>query len=421
MLEIKAFRGFRFNPAVTGNLDNVITPPYDVITAEERAELAARSPWNMVHVILPKPGPDGGSPYDHAAAVLQDWIAKGGLCQDDEPSFYLLRQQFTDLEGIAHTRRAFFAATRLPESNERHILGHERTFDKPVADRYALTAATQMSLGAVFALYSDPERKLAAFLSQMEMRPADLVAHTFEGVQQELWRVPADPEVCAFFPGKTLYIADGHHRFRTACTYRDDMRKKLGNPAGPQPWDFALMGFVAFEDAGLRIYAAHRVVKPYAGFDFDAFMTGLGAWFDVTPAEGDLHALVKSDPEDGVFGLSVHGRGQYLVRFQGNREALLGEDRGPSWRALDVALLHRGIFERILGMPEGAEYIYEKSPSGALKAVADGSALMAFILKPTRSEQICACAEAGEPMPEKSTYFFPKLCTGGVLYPLYEP
>ena len=421
MLEIKPFRGFRFNPAVTGTLDNVITPPYDVITPDERAALAARSPWNMVHVILPKPGPDGGSAYDHAAAVLQDWIAKGGLCRDDQPSFYLLRQQFTDLEGLSHTRRGFFAATRLPESDERHILGHERTFDKPVADRYALTSATRMSLGAVFVLYSDPERRLAAFLAQMEERPADLVAHTFDGVQQELWRVPADPEVCAFFPGKTLYIADGHHRFRTACTYRDEMREKLGHRPDLQPWDFALMGFVGFEDAGLRVYAAHRVVKPYDGFEFDTFMDALGKWFDVTPTDGDLHTLVKSDPDDGVFGLAVHGRGQYLLRFRGQREALLGEDSGPAWRALDVALLHRGIFERIMGMPEGAEYGYEKSLSTALEAVNSGAALMAFVLKPTRTEQICACAEATEPMPEKSTYFFPKLPTGGVFYPLYEP
>jgi uncharacterized protein (DUF1015 family) len=232
--------------------------------------------------------------------------------------------------------------------------------------------------------------------------------------------VPSDEKVLAFFPGKTIYIADGHHRFRTACAYRDEMRAKEGPSDTPRPWDYALMGFVAFEDEGLSIYAAHRVVKPYPGFDFEVFRRCLAVWFEVTPVkEGDLAELVMNTPGDGVFGLSVRNWGKHLLRFKGKREVFLGKDHGETWRALDVALVHRGIFEKVLGMTENAEYGYEKNVKEALAQVDRGQALMTVVLKPTRAEQIRACAEAGESMPQKSTYFFPKLPTGSVLYPLY--
>ena len=180
------------------------------------------------------------------------------------------------------------------------------------------------------------------------------------------------------------------------------------------------MGFVSFEDAGLKVYAAHRVVKAFEGFDEAAFLEKLGQWFTMTPESGDIVEAVKSAEGDGVFGLVLPKNGALLIRFKGaDRSDLLGTDRGPAWRDLDVALLHRGIFERILGMPEGAVYEYEKQAATALDWVARGDAAMAILLKPTRANQICACAEAVEPMPQKSTYFFPKLPTGGVLYPLY--
>lgn len=419
MLEIKPFRGLRFNSAVTGSLDAVVTPPYDVITPAERAELAAGSPWNMTHVILPEPGPDGGSKYDHAAALLERWAGEGALVRDEAPAYYLLRQRFTDLEGRAHVRHAFYATVKLPEPGEKYILGHERTFSKPVEDRLALTRATRLNFGAVFVLYSDPQARLGAFLAQMEARPADWTARTMDGAENEFWRVDADPAVAEFFPGHTLYIADGHHRFQTACAYRDELRA-AGAPAGGTPQDYALMGFVAFEDPGLQVYAAHRVVPGYPGFDAEAVLRGLEPWFDMEPVASGLADLVKSQPDDGVFGLRLGGRGDWLLRFnRSDRTELLGDDRAAPWRGLDVALLHRGIFERILGMPEGAEYVYEKRVESALEAVEGGTAAMAFVLKPTRSGQIRDCAEAGEPMPQKSTYFFPKLPTGGVLNALY--
>lgn len=415
MLEVKGFRGLRYNPAAIANLDDAITPPYDVITPEERTALAERSPYNFVHLILPEEA-EGSDKYAAAARALESWLASGAMRQDETPGIYLLRQHFTDLDGNAQVRKAFFAAIRLPEAGEDYVLGHERTFAKPVEDRLHLTAATEANLGAVFGLYADPEGALAPLLGQMDARRAEATAHTIDGVRQEFWRVDDDTPVRDFFKDQTIYIADGHHRFQTACAYRDALREK-GSLDPDHPANFALMGFVAFNDPGLKIYPPHRVVTKPDDFDADRFLSRLAKQFRVTALNGDLPDRVKRARGQGTLGLAIPKKGVYLLEFTGDRVAFLGDDRGPAWRDLDVALLHRGIIERTLGIPEGTVFTYEKSTAGAMKAVEDEGKL-AFILQATRADQIRACADAKEPMPQKSTYFFPKLCSGAVVHRL---
>lgn len=414
MIEVTGFRGLTFVTEKVGSQDHVITPPYDVISPEERAHLAASSPYNFVHLILPEE--EGGrSRYEVAGARFSAWIAEGVLLQDPAPCFYLLRQRFQDLEGMPQTRRGFFAAVSLPETGERTILGHEYTFPKPVEDRLRLMQATRANLGAVFGLYPDPGGVLAPFLAEMERRPADATAYTIDGVRQEFWRVREEGWVTSFFRDKTLYIADGHHRFQTACRYRDLMR--AAHPtAGRQPYDSVLMGLIAFEDPGLRIYPAHRVVPIPEGFCAERFLQALTRWFVVEPVLEDLPGRVKTATAPCVLGVAIPERGDYLLTLRDvDRVELLGSDRGPAWRDLDVAVLHGGILERILGLEEGVQLVYEKNVNRALAAAHRGGADLAFLLRATRGEQIRACAEAGEPMPQKSTYFFPKLPSGGVI------
>jgi uncharacterized protein (DUF1015 family) len=414
MLKVKGFKGLRFNADVTGNLDQVITPPYDVITEAERATLAAQSPYNMVHLLLPQET-EGSSAYENAKRSFQQWIETGALQQDEQPSLYLVRQHFTDLDGVAQVRRGFFAAVKLPEAGEKNILGHERTFSKPVEDRLHLTAALEANPGAVFVMYSDPDHTLAPVLAQMEARDPDGVAHTMDGVKQEFWRVDHDNVVTEFFEDKILYIADGHHRFQTAGAYRDNQRAAHPD-AGEQPYDYVLMGFVDFADPGLKIYPPHRLVQQPDGFSEDSFLAKLKQYFEVTTVETDLPALVAGNEGNCVMGVSIHGGGDYLLTLKDiDRVALLGDDRSAPWRELDVAVLHRGILERMLEFPEGSTFTYEKNVDRAMAAAQSGETGLAFILQATLSSQICACAEAGEPMPEKSTYFFPKLPSGGVI------
>ncbi|MBP8128490.1 MAG: DUF1015 domain-containing protein [Candidatus Hydrogenedentes bacterium] len=419
MPEIRPFCGLRFNATRTGALDRVVTPPYDVISPEERRELA-RSPYSMVHLILPQGG-EGRTPYEAAAARLAAWIETGVLERDGAPLYYLLEQSFRDPAGRERARRGFFAVTRLPEAGDRCILGHERTFPKPVEDRLALTRATCANLGPVFALYSDPEGVLAKFLDQMSTRPPDMTARTFEGTLNRVWRVAPDPAVAAFLKDKTLYIADGHHRFETARLYRDEMRAAGHTAAGGDtPCEFVLMGCVALEDAGLSVFPTHRVIARRDGFDAKVLLRALEPWFDSESVDvAALPERLASDPAACAIGMVSRDRAVALLRLRDiDRTALLGHDRGPAWRDLDVAVLHRGILERSLGLPPETEYGYEKEAAAAIRAVQEGRAEVAFLLRATRHDQIRACAEAGEAMPQKSTYFFPKLPSGAVIHRL---
>jgi uncharacterized protein (DUF1015 family) len=419
MLDVTGFRGLTFNNAQVASQDAVITPPYDVISAEDRQTLAQRSPFSLVHILLPESAP-GKSEYETAAEIFRGWIAAKVLEQDASPSLYLLRQQFTDPEGNRRLRKGFFAAARLPEKDESYVLGHERTFFKPVEDRLNLTAALRAQPGAVFVLYSDPENRITPFLDEMEARPAHARARTIDGVEQEFWRIPANPEVTEFFENKTLYIADGHHRFQTAMAYRDRMRAAHPDAPADAPWNYVMMGFVALEDPGLQIYPAHRIVPVPEKFDAASFLRDLTRYFTVEETAPDTLADRVKDAAGGcVIGLALPGGADYLLTLrEDQRDALLDSDRGPAWRDLDVAVLHRGILERMLALEEGARYSYETKAAKAIDTVRQNGESMAFILCGTRAEQIRACAEAGESMPQKSTYFFPKLPSGGVIMPL---
>ena len=415
MPEVKGFRAYRYVQSRVGSYDQVITPPFDVISPEERLELMARSPYNLTHLILPEEK-YGVSKYEAAAKDFQSFVSQGVLAQDAEDSFYLLEQTFNDIDGKQHTRRGFFGVAKIPEPGVETVLGHERTFITKIQDRLALTRATRTNLGAVFSLYSDPDGAMRPFLDQMRARPEDMLAHTIDNVTQRVWRVPHDPRVTDFFLSKKLYIADGHHRFATAVAYRDEMRAKE-KPTGPRPYDYVLMGFVDMDDPGLLVYPAHRVLDPPADFSTEDFLAKLKRWFDVTPSGDGLAQEVRDAAPSGcAIGLAIRGADRYLLKLRDiDRVEYLGSDRGPAWRELDVAILHRGIIENTLGLPEGAEFVYEHSAQKALDLVDSGKKGLAFILNATLARQIQGCAEAREPMPQKSTYIYPKLPSGAAI------
>lgn len=417
MPHVKGFRGYRFNPAKAGNFDNVITPPFDVISPAEREALAQRSPFNMVHLILPE-ARGGLDRYQHAGRLLERMLAEGVLIQDESESLYLLEQRFQDNTGRERLRRAFYAVTKIPETGERTVLGHEKTFAHKIEDRLALMRATRMNFGAVFVMYSDPEGTLQPVFAPARTSPPDIVARTIDGVEQRLWRVPFDPRVAEFLAGRHLYIGDGHHRYATAVAYRDE-RRAAERPNGPRPYDYVMMGFIALEDPGLVVYPAHRLLDGPAGLSAEELRRRLASHFELAPVEGDLPGRVAAAANGTTIGLAVHGDGQWLLHYKhGDRRELLGDDHGPAWRDLDVAVLHRGIIENLLGMKAGEELVYEPDAAAALALCRRGEKRLAFIINPATPGQIRACAEAGEYMPQKATYLFPKLPTGPVLYRL---
>lgn len=419
MLDVRGFRGLRFSPGRINTFDDVITPPFDVINPEQRSALASKSPHNMVHVILPR-DENGKDKYAVAQEKLEAWIAGGVLARDDADSFYLVRQSFRGLDGKEHVRRGFFGVVKVPEKGERAILGHERTFAYKIADRLALTAATKTNLGAVFSLYRDPAGELAPFLDQMNQREPDATATTIDGVRQEFWRTPHDEQITTFFQDKTLYIADGHHRFATAEAYRDRMREESAQPEGGplQRYDYVLMGFVDYHDPGFMIYPTHRLLDLPEGCTVASLLKELQPWFTTAKVGGDLAPLVEK-ARGTVLGLALNSGERYLLTLRDiPREQVMGTDRTAAWRDLDVALLHRAILEKTLGFEEGAEFVNEHSAKVALERVAKGEKQAAFLLKGVTPEQLLAVADAGDPMPQKSTYIFPKLPTGGAMHRL---
>jgi len=414
MLHVTPFEGLRYNEDQVGNLDHVITPPYDVIKTEDRAHLAGLSPYNLVHVLLPE-SRNGASPYEAAAQAWRTWQDEGTVVRDPEPGYYILRQHFDDAEGNPRVRTAFFAAVRLPEAGERIVLGHERTFAGPVEDRLRLTDATRANLGPIFSPSSDEQGALASFLAQADSRDPDLTATTLDGTRQEMWRVAPDPAVEAFFRERKLYIADGHHRFQTAIAYRDAQRAAGNNAHGV---NHVLMGLVAFEDPGLLIYLPHRLVTPPADFNSENFISDVEEYFRVVKVPQGLTERVRDAEPGCVLGMALAGKGDYLLRLrEDKRTALLGEEQPEAWRALDVAVLHGGVLEKLLGLPGDAQHTYERDAAQILQAAHGGQGL-GFLLRAAHPDQIRAVAEAGAAMPQKATYFFPKLPSGAVMHAL---
>ncbi len=422
MPEVLPLKGIRFVQDRVGTFSKVITPPFDVISPELRENLAQLSPFNMVHLILPKEAA-GKNRYESAASLFEEWKKAGVLCQDEEESFYILEQTFRGLDGVERTRTAIVARVRLPEKNvKRQVLDHERTFPHKIEDRLQLMTATKAQLEVVFLLYEDKKRRLHAFMNETKSREPDVLAETADGVRQRLWRTLANPDVTEFFADKTLYIADGHHRFRTAMTYRDLMRTE-DNPGETHPWDYALVALVDCEDPGLVIWPTHRLVDPPDDFDVGDFFGRIRQNFEVQELPHDISPgtfmeRIQHAPACAI-GLAIHSYGNYLLTLPEERKTrVLGQNCPPLWADLDVVILHKGIIESVLGLPSGAELLYEPDATKALTMVAQNKKQIAFLVKAVTPNQVRICAEAGIYMPEKATYFFPKVPSGAVIYPL---
>jgi uncharacterized protein (DUF1015 family) len=395
----------------------VVAPPYDVIDEAERAELAGRSPYNVVELDLPR-DPGGGDPYEHAAELLARWTDEGVLARDSEPTIWALEQDYSAPDGSRVTRRGFLARVKLAPYGE-GIRPHERTQPGPKEDRLRLTRATRHNLSPIFALHpGDVWQHLEPGLGGPpwgEVIDADGTGH-------RVWRID-DPAVHQAIAGELapgeLLIADGHHRYETSLAYQREVGE--GGPA-----DFVLMALVSLEDPGLTVFPTHRLISGLTDDPAkqEALATGLRELFDVEEVSTD-----QLDPAGtegvGVFGyVDSHFKRAYRLRLASNPAvdgALAG--RSEAYRTLDAAILEELVLKGILGM--STEDIaakrgigYTPSLDEALAKLDAGDYQAAFLLRPTPVDQVREVAAAGETMPPKSTYFFPKLLTGLVFNPL---
>ncbi len=423
MVQVLPFRGLRYGPQHTGA--EVLAPPYDVIDAEGQRDLIARSPHNVVRLILGEPS-DGPNWHAAAAARMRAWQEEGVLQRDEQPRLYGYQQRFRDADGVARVRTGLLGRVRLRDWGE-GIHRHEHTRVGPRADRLRLTRAVQANLSPVFGLYRDPAGDIAHRLTPPEQPAVDA---TVNGVREAFWPIEdprATEAISAALAERDVVIADGHHRYETALAYAEERRAAEGHPAGPRPYDYVLMYLAAAEDPGLLVLPTHRVVSGVDAFDGRALLRRLAADFLVEAVNGHgtlREALAASSNGAAALGLCLGAGGEHVLRLRepaaAARAALPGQE---AIAHLDVTVLQNLVLAPHLGispaqLATGEHVRYTISEGEACRAVQAGDAQAAFLLNPPSVEEIWEAAAGGATMPQKSTYFYPKLLTGLVIHPL---
>ena len=428
MAVVVPVRGLRYNPQAVEDLAAVVTPPYDVITPEAQAQYYARHPYNIIRLEYGKeePGDDEvNNRYTRAAAAFAAWRERGVLIREKTPAFYLYEQEF-QVRGKRMRRHGFFCAVRLERFERGVIMPHEETLAGPKKDRLELLRACRANFSPIFGLYADREGSVLAALLRAAGEPA-VSFYDELGHAHRLWVITDAGTVNAVrdrLADRRILIADGHHRYETALAYADEQ-------AGPGPHRYVMMVLVNLYDPGLVILPTHRLVRETGKLSLGAFMDALEEQFEIAeapPASAwNFEAFLAGLASRGrhAFGLYAGREKLYILKLRGDVpvQRLLPQDRSPAWRELDVAVLHHLVLHRILGIgprecENGKALAYTRDAEGALRRVDGGEYRLAFFLNPTRVEEVVAVAEAGDRMPQKSTYFYPKLITGLVINPL---
>jgi uncharacterized protein (DUF1015 family) len=430
MAEIYPLQGLRYQPEKAGDLGSVLAPPYDVISAEAQQALYARSPYNVVRLEYGNDSQDSESNrYQAAAATLAGWRNQGVLAIDPRPSLYLYEQSFQH-GGRSYRRRSIIGRVRLEPWDAGVILPHEHTMNEPKQDRLRLLRACRTNISPVFSLYR-PDGGRAVQLCEQSIRSEPVVdALDSLGQGHRMWRVD-DPgtlqEIERHFSASRLYIADGHHRYETALAYRDERKSANSLWSDDEPEKFVLMALTAADDPGLLILPIHRLVRPVRRPENLA--KALSEQFDIAEAgdRSSVAALLESMRREGaerpVAGCVGIGEKLLLLALR-DREGVRSQmpaGHSLAWQELGVNVLQYGILDPLLGIDietvrSGGHVEFTESAGEAVAAVDKGEAELAFLLNATRPDEIFAVADAGDRMPQKSTYFYPKLGTGLVLY-----
>jgi uncharacterized protein (DUF1015 family) len=416
MADVQPLQALRYEQRAAGPLDALLSPPYDVIDAPLRERLAARSPYNAVHLDLPA-GPD---PYEVAAELLQTWQMHGALVRDREPALWVLDQDYGAPGGERRQRRGVLGRVRVEDYGPGHIRPHERTHAGPREDRLRLTQATRANLSPIFSLFSDPGAAVASILEPSTAGVPWGEATDDEGTIDRLWRV-AEPDTIAAVQSALaeaeLLIADGHHRYETARVYAEQV-------GGEGPHRYVLMCLVALEDPGLSVFPTHRLVRGLDSAHQEALATAIRRDFDISEVE---HGELAPPGGDGLVELGYidsHFKRAFRLRLkdQGIADAALADHSQP-YRRLDTAVLEALLLKGALGLTDediselnGLGYARDRDE--VLGQIDSGAWDAAFVLRPPSVKLVREVAAAGETMPPKSTYFHPKVPTGLVFNPL---
>ncbi|MBA2240244.1 MAG: DUF1015 domain-containing protein [Solirubrobacterales bacterium] len=417
MAEVSPIQAVRYELSAVPSMEDVVAPPYDVIDAGQRAALLSRSPFNVVEVDLPE-APAGEDAYELAAKTIAGWKLQGILAEEREPTIWALTQDYEGPDGARRTRNGILLRSRVTGYGPGLVRPHERTQPGPKEDRLRLTRATKLNLSPIFSLYDrDAWRHVSGYTRSEPWGEAT----DDDGTIHRVWRIDdpgAHAAVAAELSDAELLIADGHHRYETARTYADEI-------GGDGPHRHTLNCIVSLSDPGLTVFGYHRLLGDLRETERQmALRNALLEHFDVEQVSES--ALDPAGEEGiGVFGyIDAHHRQGYRLRLKDTAaiDAALGA-RSEPYRRLDATILEQLVLKGALGMSDDDIAArrglgYAKGASETLAKLGPDGWDAAFLLRPTPVDQVRAVAQAGETMPPKSTYFFPKLLTGIVFNPL---
>jgi len=430
-MQIKPFKAFRFDKAVVGDVGNCVAPPYDVISDAEQEQLYNKSEYNIVRIIKGKTNAsDNGdnNQYTRAAGYLNNWIKQGVLKQDSAETIYAYVQDF-ELAGIQFQRLAFIATARLEEFGE-IVRPHEQILNKPMFDRLSLKKATTADFGLVFMLYEDEQEIADKIIEQAATTEPLIDLIDEQNVRHRLFAITAKEDIqkiLKMMNDKSCVIADGHHRYTTGLVYSNES----DNPAAK----YQMLAFANISHKGLIVLATHRLAGNLENFSFEKLITELKENFELTEfkfdsPESKMHARQKMleqmkaghNNNKNAFGIYGSNNAFYVAVLR-DKQAMdsVVPDMSSAWRHLDVSILHKLILEKILGIDEeklakGENLQYVKDTPNAIdesiSQVDAGNKQAAFFMNPVKMQQLKLVTEAGERMPQKSTYFYPKIFTG---------
>ncbi len=419
MADVQPLRALHYDQSVVGALADVVAPPYDVIDDQQRAALIARSPFNVVAVDLPQGEPD---PYAAARELFESWQLQGAVVRDSEPAVWAHTQDYSGPDGRMLTRRGFFCRVRIEDYGPGRVRPHERTHPGPKEDRLRLTRATRANVSPIFSLYSDPSHAAWNALSPATAQAPWGEVTDSDGTVHRLWRV-SDPQaiaaVQAAADGAELLIADGHHRYETMQAYAEEV-------GGEGEHRFILMCLVALEDPGLTVFPTHRLVRGLDDERQEALARALARDFDIS--EVDVAVIAPAPVEQpALLELGyINSRDGRAFRLRLKEQAIADAalpGYSEAYRRLDTGVLEALVLKGALGLSDDdiAHFnglFYARDTAEALEMVRSGEYDAAFLMRPTPVAQVRDVAAAGENMPPKSTYFFPKLLTGLLFNPL---
>lgn len=424
MADIKAFKALRYTDAE--NLKNLVTPPYDIISEEAQKGYYEKDEHNVIRLeygYVNESDSDENNRYTRAEKCLNEWLSEGVLKTDDKNAFYIYEEIFSH-NGEKKSFKGIFARVRLEEFEKRIILPHEETLSKAKADRFLLMEHTSCNFSPIYLMYLDEQRKIVDIINENSKKAPDISFMNEDGVLQNLWILDDEKEISAVEKGfldKQLFIADGHHRYETALNFRNKMRAENPDFTGDEGFNFVMSFLIDMDNPGLVVYPTHRMLKNLNGFSEEKIIEELKECFIVEKID-DTHI------EKGIFSENKKVFGfytgkNYYYRLTLKDDSLTVKDMPEAseyYRDLDVSVLHSMILEKYFGidkenMANQKNLVYTRSYSEAINSVKSGEFQCSFIINATKIRQIKDISLNNEKMPQKSTYFWPKLVTGIVM------